>query len=238
MVTYDSGADGHYLSEKDQRKAGCPISQPSTRTVGVPNSGTSKAKHVTQLPFHQLSAQAMQADTFQDFPTSLMSVGKTADDGTVSVFTKEGVNLFKEEDVLITCKGEPIFVGVRDSHGQNRIPLMQQPTTGAMATAMSIQASAKGTQTSQQRLQPPIDQTSHQMDARRMWLSRKINMAQSHQSRQLCGLDLLNESNVQKYYPETIEAQKGHLNQTRKNMRSTKAKQHLWKLATPPNFTV
>jgi hypothetical protein len=44
-----------------------------------------------------------QADTFQDFPTSLMSMEKTSDDGTVSVFMKEGVNVFKEEDVLITC---------------------------------------------------------------------------------------------------------------------------------------
>jgi hypothetical protein len=68
----------------------------------------------------------MQADTFQDFPTSLMSVGKTAEDGTVSVFTKEGVSVFKEEDVLITCKVEPILIGVRDSQGQYRIPLMQQ----------------------------------------------------------------------------------------------------------------
>jgi len=68
----------------------------------------------------------MQADTFHDFPTSLMSVGKTADDGTVSVFTKEGVHAFKEDDVLITCKGEPILIGVRDSHGQYRIPLIQQ----------------------------------------------------------------------------------------------------------------
>ena len=55
-----------------------------------------------------------------------MSVGKTADDGTVSVFTKEGVNVFKEEDVLITCKGEPILIGIRDSHDRYRIPLMQQ----------------------------------------------------------------------------------------------------------------
>ncbi len=35
---------------------------------------------------------------------------------------------------------------------------------------------------------------------------------------------MLNERNVQKYYPETIETAKGHLNQTRKNVRSTKAK--------------
>ncbi len=51
MVTYDSGADGHYISEKDRRKAGLPILRTSTRTVGVANGGTSKAKYVTQLPF-------------------------------------------------------------------------------------------------------------------------------------------------------------------------------------------
>jgi hypothetical protein len=55
-----------------------------------------------------------------------MSVGKTSDDGTVLVFTKEGVNVFKEEDILITCKGEPILTGIRDNQGQYQIPLMQQ----------------------------------------------------------------------------------------------------------------
>jgi hypothetical protein len=57
---------------------------------------------------------------------SLMSVGKTANEGTVSVFTKDSINVFKEEDVLITCKGKPILIGVRDGHGQYQIPLMQQ----------------------------------------------------------------------------------------------------------------
>jgi hypothetical protein len=53
-----------------------------------------------------------QADTFQDFPTSLMSMVKTSVDGTVSVFMKKGVNVFKEEDVLTTCKGDPILIGI------------------------------------------------------------------------------------------------------------------------------
>jgi hypothetical protein len=46
-----------------------------------------------------------------------MSVGKTSDDGMVLVFTKEGINVFKEEDVLITCKREPILIGIRDNQG-------------------------------------------------------------------------------------------------------------------------
>jgi hypothetical protein len=86
----------------------------------------SQAKHVTKLPFDQFSDKARDADTFTDFPNSLMSVGKTSDDGTISIFTKDGVTVHKEEDVLITCKGMPILVGVRDEHGRYRVPLMQQ----------------------------------------------------------------------------------------------------------------
>ncbi len=126
MVTYDSGADGHYISKKDRRKAGLPIIQKSTRRVGVANGGVSQAKFVTQLPFKDLSAKAKQADTFQNFPSSLMSVGKTANKGTISIFTKNGVKVQKETDVLITCKGKPILIGVRDERGGYRIPLIQR----------------------------------------------------------------------------------------------------------------
>ena len=55
-----------------------------------------------------------------------MSVGKTEDDGTISIFTKTGVTVHKETDVLIRCKNAPIFIGVRDEHGRYRIPLIQK----------------------------------------------------------------------------------------------------------------
>ncbi len=61
-----------------------------------------------------------------------MSVGKTADNGNTSIFTREGVSvdkeedvLYKEEDILITCKGEAILIGKRDEHGRYRIPLVK-----------------------------------------------------------------------------------------------------------------
>jgi hypothetical protein len=130
MLTYDSGANEHYISEHDQHKAGLSVLRPSTWQVGVANVGTSTAKFVTQLPFCNLSAHSRQADTFQDFLTSLMSVGKTSDNCTVSVFMKESVNIFKEEDVLITCKGESVLIGIRDNQGQYQIPLMQQRAIG------------------------------------------------------------------------------------------------------------
>ena len=55
-----------------------------------------------------------------------MSVGKTADDGNVYVFTERDVKVYKETDVLIMCKGNPILVRRRDEKGRYRIPLMQQ----------------------------------------------------------------------------------------------------------------
>ena len=114
IITYDSGADDHYISEADRIRVKLPIIRQSTKHVRVANSGISAEKYVTKLPFKQLSMKASQADTFQEFPTSLMSVGKTCDDGNISIFTKDGVTVHKEQDVLITCKGALILIGVQD----------------------------------------------------------------------------------------------------------------------------
>lgn len=76
MMTYDLGADGHYFSKTDRKKAGLPIIRRSTKRVGFTNGGTSTGKYVTKLPFQHLSDQAAEADTFDDFSSSLLSVGK------------------------------------------------------------------------------------------------------------------------------------------------------------------
>ena len=126
FATFDSGADGNYISEADRAKAGWPILRHSARKVNVANGGCSKGKYVTEIPVAGLSNKAAEADTFESFPQSLVSVGKTNDDGNISIFTKAGVTVHKEEDVLITCKGAPIMIGKRDERGRYRIPLMQQ----------------------------------------------------------------------------------------------------------------
>ena len=42
MVTYDSGADGHYISEKDRKKVGLPILRILAKKVSVVNGSTCK----------------------------------------------------------------------------------------------------------------------------------------------------------------------------------------------------
>ena len=50
MMTYDSGADGHYFIKDDRKKEGLPIIQRSTKHVGVANDGTSTGTYVTKIP--------------------------------------------------------------------------------------------------------------------------------------------------------------------------------------------
>ena len=222
MITYDSGADGHYLSEADRHLAKLPILRPSTKRVGVANGSTSMGKHATTLPFPLLSQTAAAADSFDDFPTSLMSVGKTSDDGTISIFTKDGVTIHKEQDVLITCHGRPLLIGVRDEQGRYRIPLVQhrgqwQPRIPSKKarTVLSQAHSVYDLPSTEQAIKwmhavcgYPVKST---------WLK-------AVQAGNFIGWPLLTTKNVQKYYPDSAETPRGHLNQTRKNIRSTKPK--------------
>ena len=68
IITYDSGADNHYMSEADRMRLKLPILQPSHKRVSVANGGTSKGKYVTHLHFSKLSTTTAEVDTFEDFP--------------------------------------------------------------------------------------------------------------------------------------------------------------------------
>jgi hypothetical protein len=183
------------------------------------NGGVSQAKFVTQLPFKALSARATQADTFQDFPSSLMSVGKTADDGTISIFTKDGVTVHKETDVLITCKGEPILIGVRDERGHCRIPLIQRQGQWQL-WGPSKQARKCLCQANSIYDLPSMEQAIKWMHAV-CGYPVKLTWLKAIKSGNYIGWPMLTERNN---YPETSETPKGHMNQTCKNVRSTKAK--------------
>ena len=124
IITYDSGADNHYMIEADRIKLKLPILRPSHKRVALANGGTNEGKYVTRLPFPQLSTITAEIDTFEDFLSSLMGVGKTSDDGNVSIFTHDNVQVYKEADVLITCRVKIFLIGKRDERGRYRIPLM------------------------------------------------------------------------------------------------------------------
>ena len=68
MITYDSGAANHYMSEADRIKLKLPILRPSHKHVAVSNGGTSEGKYVTCLTFPQLYTMTAEVETFEEFP--------------------------------------------------------------------------------------------------------------------------------------------------------------------------
>ena len=75
------------MSEADRIGLRIPFLRPFHKCVAVANGGTSSGKYVTQSPFLQFYTATVEADTFEEFPLSLMSVVKTSDYGNVSIFT-------------------------------------------------------------------------------------------------------------------------------------------------------
>ena len=70
-------------------------------------------------------------------------LGKTAYNGNVSIFTKYGVTVYKEEDMLITCQRKTIIIGKRYERGKLQISLTQDHR--AMATTQTHKGSKKKT---------------------------------------------------------------------------------------------
>ncbi len=150
-------------------------------------------------------------------------MGKTADDGTISIFTKDGVTVHEETDVLITCKGEPILIGVRNEQGRYRIPLIQQQ--GQWQPRQPSKQAQKCLRQANSIYDLPSTEQAIKWVHAVCGYPVKLTWLKAIKVGNYIGWPMLTERNVNKYYPETSETPKGHMNQRRKNVRSTKAKQ-------------
>ena len=196
--------------------------RPSHKRVEVANGGTSHGKYVTRQPFPQLSTITAEADTIEELPSSLMSMGKTSNDGNVSIFTHEKVQVYKEADVLITCRGKPILIVKRDERGRYRIPLMQ--TRGHWRPQTPTKKPKKFLQEANSVYDLPTTEEAIKWMHAVCGYPVKSIWFKAIKAGNFTGWPMLNKRNVAKYYPETTKTPKGHLNQTRKNVRSTKPK--------------
>jgi len=220
VATYNSGADGHYLSERDRIKAGLPILCPSSKCIRVANGHCSHGKNMTALPFSSILAKAVKADTFDEFPNSLISVGRILDDNTISIFTKDGITVHQEQDVLITCQGEPILIGVCHKHGRYHTPLIQQKGQWQPHPPRK-RINKKLCEANSIYDFPSIEQAIKWMHAVCGYPIKSIGI-KAINAGNFIGWPLLTKKNVNKYYHDADETQQGHMNQTRKNVRSTK----------------
>ena len=147
-------------------------------------------------------------------------MGKTSDDGNVSIFTKKGVTVHREEDFLITCKGAPILIGKRDEHGRYRIPLVQE--RGHWVPCHPTQSTGDVLHQANSVYDLPSTEQAIRWMYAVCGFPVKSTWLKAVKAGNYIGWPMVTTKNVTKYYPDTIETPKGHLNQTRKNVRSTK----------------
>jgi len=163
-----------------------------------------------------------------------MSVGKTADDGTISIFTKDGVTVHEKKDVLITCKRQPLFIGVQDNYGRYSIPLVQcqgqwQPRHPSKKAQHAL------CQANSVYDLPSAEHAIKWMHAV-CGYSVKSTWLRAIKAGNYVGWPMLTECNVSKYCPKTDEIIKGHMNQNQKNVQSTKVKQVPFEIAEYPEM--
>jgi hypothetical protein len=122
----------------------------------------------------------------------------------------------------VTCKGAPLLIGVRDEHGRYRVPLIQNKGNWQPRTP------SKNARTTLEKANSVYDLPSTEQAIK--WMHAvcgfpvKSTWLKAIKAGNYVGWPLLTKTNVKKYYPESTETPTGHLNQSRKNVRSTKPK--------------
>ena len=135
----------------------------------------------------------------------------------MSIFTKDGVTVYKEEHVIITCQRKPINIGKRYGCDRYRIPLTQDH--GKWQPCRTIKA-----EIIQLQLERSLYDLSYKEEAIK-WIHTVCGYpVKSIKAGNHVGWTMLTERNITRYYPETNETPKRNLNQSRKNIRSTKPK--------------
>ena len=132
------------------------------------------------------------------------------------------MQVYKEEDVLITCRGKPILIGKRDERGHYRTPLMQ--TRGHWQPQTPTKESKKFLQEANIVYDLPTTEDAIKWMHAVCGQPVKSTWVNAIKAGNFKGWPMLNKRNVAKYYPDLTETPKVHLNQTRKNVRSTKPK--------------
>jgi hypothetical protein len=167
----------------------------------------------------QLNDEARKGDELPSLQHhSLISVPKLSTSGYTTVFKpgEQGVDVYQEGDVEIVPRGEPLLRGWRDARGLWRIPLVDGTN----------EAGVERFQMSHEQMNSLYHLPS--VEARVAYIHAclgfptKSAMIDAAAAGRLVGVPFATVSNIHRFYPETKETPKGHLDQQRQGVRSTK----------------
>ena len=204
----DSGATGNF----NKKGVGEPTGEASRKVVGMPNGQVERATKQTLLPLPQLTKEARKSDEIPSLQNNLVSVPVLADNGYTTIFkpSNEGVEVYKSGDVQIVPKREPVLRGWRGPTRLWHFPLDEKGVPNLAEWRVSTVL--------------PEAQANHlhhlpSVEARVAYIHAclgfptKAAMLSAAAAGRLIGIPFATVANIRRFYPETKETPKGHLDQ-------------------------
>ncbi len=196
----DSGAMNNFIQLAD----GLELTGQSSKTVSTANGHVMKATMTALLPLGQLKAGAQEAIVIPEMSTkALMSVEQLADQGYTTIFHPylQGVTVHDNDGFKLVTSKPSLLQGWQDTGGLWTVPL-------AEGTAMNIYKlpSTKG-----------VVQFQHAA----LGFPTKAMLLTAIRHKNLVTFPGMKSKNVNKFFPESDETQKGHMKQTKQGV-STK----------------
>ena len=224
VLAADAGTTGHFVQKPQHLSYDGPIFNVQQTAIPIsvtlPDNSTMTNTHEATLRLPGVSPSASKAYVFNNMASSLLSIGQLCDDGCIATFDKDSVVIAKDNAVILQGKRDP-------STKLWMVDLNCSPTMSPLPGPNVIQYAANAAiaqETVPERVaflhwcagSPQLSTWCKAIDAGfyRSWpgLTSKL---------------------VRKHMPQSTPMIKGHLDQQRKNIRSTKPKRSM---ATPKSL--
>jgi hypothetical protein len=196
---FDTGTTGHYLLLDtvctDKQVTQQPI------WVNLPNGAKISSSHTAMLPFPHLPQQALYARLFPNLNgQALLSIGTFCDAGCMAEFTAI--------TVTISYQGRTVLEGAREPPGLWTTPLSKPSTNGQANAVHTDHIKSNAITFLHAACFSPTTDT---------W-TKAINQGFFKSWPDITATD------IKKHLPKSLATAMGHLDQQRKNVRSTKRK--------------
>jgi hypothetical protein len=205
MAIADTGARGDYIRPQDPHQSNGTTQDQII--VGLPNGATLQSSldqctlDIPQLPNDARKAHIIPGLTH----SSLVSIGTLCDAGCKATFDST--------TVVITNNDEVVMTGPRDPRTRLwKLPMTPQPTTIPEFPKTLQCANVLQLQTGIRRMVKYLHAAAFS-PIKATWMAAIVKGYYALWPG-------LTPSSVQKYYPQTMATAKGHLDQTRQNIRS------------------
>jgi hypothetical protein len=196
----DSAATSNFIQSAD----GFEITGPSSKIVSTANGAIMKATMTALLPLKQLKAGAREAIVVPDIKQALMSVKQLADQGYTTIFHPylEGASVHDNDSFELVIHKPPLLQAWREKGGLWTVPLADE-------VAMNV-------------YELPSTKEVIRFQHAALGFPTKATLLAAIRHKNLITFPGMTTENVNKFFPESDETQKGHMKQTKQGVRSTK----------------